>query len=61
VLGELAPKSGIPLSGHDQVRLASISERQTETYDRWKQRHGDVAKTSKPVEWNRATQDEMAD
>ncbi len=61
VLGELAPKSGIPLSGHDQVRLASINERHMEAYDRWKQRHGDVPKTSKPVEWNRATQDEMAD
>jgi hypothetical protein len=61
VLGELAPKSGILLSGHDRVRLASINERQMEDYDRWRQRHGEVTKTSDPVDWNRATQDEMAD
>ena len=61
VLRELAPKSGVHLSGHDQVRLASINERQMEAYDRWRQRHGDVGKTSDAAEWNRATQDEMAD
>jgi hypothetical protein len=32
-----------------------------EVYDRWRQSHGDVAKTSETVEWNRATQDEIAD
>jgi hypothetical protein len=61
VLEELAPKSGIPPSGQDRVRLASINERQLEEYNRWRQRHGDVAEPPEPVEWSRATQDEMAD
>jgi hypothetical protein len=61
VLTELAPKSAFPPSRQDQVRLASIQERQMEVYDRWRQSHGDVAKTSETVEWNRATQDEIAD
>ena len=61
VLRELAPKSGIHLSGHDQVRLAAINERQMEVYDRWRQRHGAAEDRAESVEWNRATQDEMAD
>jgi hypothetical protein len=60
VLAELTPKPGI-FSGHDQVRLVSINERQMEVYDRWSQRHGAAAKTAESAEWNRATQDEMAD
>jgi len=61
VLTELAPKSAFPPSRQDQVRLASIKERQMEAYDRWRQSHGDIAKPSETVEWNRATQDEIAD
>jgi hypothetical protein len=61
VLTELAPKSAFPPSRQDGVRLASIQERQMEAYDRWRQSHGAVAKTSETVEWNRATQDEIAD
>jgi len=61
VLTELAPKSAFPPSRQDQLRLASIKERQMEAYDRWRQSHGDIAKPSETVEWNRATQDEIAD
>jgi hypothetical protein len=46
VLRDLGHMPGVIISGDDESRLATVDHRDTEAYNRWRERHGDVPMSS---------------